>query len=219
MFVFDNKKTSIPARKATHIAVSMKTSGAQKMWEGFLEEELSSVAITKDEGVYKAYFENERGESLMTSKVLNPYLVLEDLSSRRVTIETEYGNIAIGFDRTECAPMHYYASHRGDSINIRCQGTYKDYDYVIFSCGRNPVAAIALSGKIADLVDPDAFPARVHGGATFVGRIDDTDTVYVGWDYGHSDDYVFGNEDEDGKKWTTEEILLEVLDAIDQLQK
>lgn len=219
MFVFDNKKTSIPARKIINASVAMKTAGAQKMWEGFFEGRFSDINITKDGNAYKIVFDNERGESLMTSKILNPFLVLEDMGSRHVEIKTEQGQITLEFDRTECVPMHYYASHRGDSINIRCQGTYKDYDYVIFSCGRNPVAAIALSGKIADLVDPDAFPARVHGGATFVGRIDDTDTVYVGWDYGHSDDYVFGNEDEDGKKWTTEEILLEVLDAIDQLQK
>jgi hypothetical protein len=65
----------------------------------------------------------------------------------------------------------------------------------------------------------------VHCGFTYFGRAywDENDkSQYFGWDYGHCDDFAGYYEEgtylaENTKKWTTEEIYAEVLNAISHL--
>lgn len=65
----------------------------------------------------------------------------------------------------------------------------------------------------------DLYEGSVHGGATFYDRCywnDEDHRFYLGWDYGHAGDYE-ANEcysDEDNKKWTLVEILMQIAGVI-----
>lgn len=123
--------------------------------------------------------------------------------------------------------MEYQATPKRE---ILAEGEYKNYHYVIMSYGTHPCAYVAIPknhkcyGK-----DYDDIDIRCHGGLTYSRdslRIGE-DTVYngyfIGWDYAHYGDYAgyFSQIgfDEPCKKWTTEEILEEVNDVIEQLIK
>ena len=116
-------------------------------------------------------------------------------------------------------------------VYIADQGEYKGVKYFIVAGGIHPCAYL--------MCDPD-FVTRhkdewggldciyVHGGVTWV---DDTkhlrkhpegwDGMCFGWDYGHCDDWAGYWSEADNmmyghKKWTTDEILYECHNAIDQ---
>lgn len=91
---------------------------------------------------------------------------------------------------------------------------------VINNSGMNPCAYIQFPGidSIYDYdevyidYDADDHDTYVHGGFTFFGRLRPNfglDGLWLGWDYAHWDDYVYGSCILDGKKWTTQEIVEE----------
>ena len=115
------------------------------------------------------------------------------------------------------------------AIYILDEGVYKDYHYAIVSLGSHPCAYIELPkehkyyGK-----GYDDIPIDCHGGLTYSseGLLPSNhdchrDGFWIGWDYAHLGDYCgwFNVFDSTGKKWTTEEILQEVKEVIEQLSK
>ena len=73
----------------------------------------------------------------------------------------------------------------------------------------------------------DAFSGYINGGATYYGEAywDAEDKrTYIGWDYGHCDDYdpwwsqVSGKEDT-GHKWNFVEIMMDVAHAYDAFER
>lgn len=68
-----------------------------------------------------------------------------------------------------------------------------------------------------DCCDPyDMFEGWVHGGYTYYGKAywdKEDNRTYVGWDYGHCDDYSPSMPKCDGHKWTIYEILMDVAQA------
>lgn len=123
------------------------------------------------------------------------------------------------------------------------KGNYKGFDYAIISYGTHPCCYVFLPrghkyyGKSYDEINIDC-----HGGLTYAE--DDlssnpivTDKWVIGWDYHHCDDYSglykteylkllnsgkelmdsFAKMNEGVKKWTTQELLQEVKEVIEQL--
>ena len=119
-------------------------------------------------------------------------------------------------------------------------GEYNGYDYIVLSLGTHPCAYIVINendklyGLDYDLIH-EKFDIYCHGGLTYSEdylnflefsqkyNCDVKSAVHnqwvVGWDYGHDGDYMGFDEDElmGGKKWTTQEIVGECKELIDQL--
>lgn len=108
------------------------------------------------------------------------------------------------------------------------EGYYKQYHYAIVSLGSHPCAYVELPennqyyGK-----DYDNIPIECHGGLTYsaYGLLPTSHPEYkngywVGWDYAHYMDYTFfpiPDYECSGQIWTTEQILSEVKEVINQL--
>ena len=114
-------------------------------------------------------------------------------------------------------------------IDMLDKGIYKGYHYAIVSFGSHPCAYIELpKGHKYYGKDYDDIPIDCHGGLTYSseGLLPSSndyhrDGYWIGWDYAHLGDYygwsnAFINT---GKRWTTEEILQEVKEVIEQLSK
>lgn len=119
-------------------------------------------------------------------------------------------------------------------LEILLEGTYKGYQFYILNLGTHPTAYIEIPresklfrkgyNQIYDMgIDID-----VHGGLTYADdHLQDIkeNTWFIGWDYAHYGDYV-GYEEimprkirVGGKRWTTEEIFDDVVNAIEQIIK
>ncbi|MBO7712522.1 MAG: hypothetical protein J6S85_03080 [Methanobrevibacter sp.] len=111
---------------------------------------------------------------------------------------------------------------------VLADGQYKGYNFWIISYGTHPCAYVEIPkghpyyGKC----DGEAFdlPIDVHGGITYgdygLHTIVDAEKFLLGWDYNHYNDYSCMNHHlfmDNGKMWTTEEILEEVEYVIKQL--
>lgn len=62
-------------------------------------------------------------------------------------------------------------------------------------------------------VEYDGGLCRVHGGSGYFGNAywnKDDKKIYVGWDYGHIDDYDARHPESGGKKWSLIDILMEI---------
>ncbi len=114
-------------------------------------------------------------------------------------------------------------------IEILYEGLYLGFQFYILNLGTHPTAYIEiprtskLYGKGYNDIDLD-----VHGGLTYANS--DLNGVknnswFIGWDYAHCGDYYGydirwkGTEldSENNKKWTTEEIFNDVVNAIEQI--
>ena len=101
---------------------------------------------------------------------------------------------------------------------------YRNHNFVIKNLGWHPTAYVLIPKKPINISD-----IRCHCGVTYSGNHLEVDGAYVkgfwiGWDYGHACDYNGicmrpGMEalSKYGKKWTTEEIVAECKNVIDQL--
>ena len=120
---------------------------------------------------------------------------------------------------------------------VLCFEIYKAYPLYIFNMGAHPTAYIVVdkTDKLYGLgmADLDEI-LNVHHGVTYadnsLGRKGysyvnrDEDKWVIGWDYGHFRDWsgLFPDElnnEMGNKKWTTEEILTEVHEAIEEIIK
>ena len=120
---------------------------------------------------------------------------------------------------------------------ILLEGIFNGYHFVIINNqGTHPCAYVELPethvyyGK-----DYDEISIECHGGLTYSGRNNlcnikcsnpiEPHGFYIGWDYVHSGDlYACDSslnniyENKYKKKWTTEEIFIEVMSVISQLE-
>lgn len=138
-----------------------------------------------------------------------------------------------------------YKENRDDSFGyeILDEGNYGGYDYVICSLDRQyPVAYVRIpednplfgckdTESIDDYLMGFADEIPCNGGITFSdeypyclcninGSLKDATKLrpgwYIGWDYSHCNDFhpfIW----EEGRKWTTEDVLEEVYNVIDVL--
>lgn len=118
-----------------------------------------------------------------------------------------------------------YMERRQQNYTMLDEDIYKGFHYAIVSLGSHPCAYVELPehhkyyGK-----DYDEIPIECHGGLTYSSSDGIAsrnsplrrDGFWIGWDYAHLNDYVYRIFDH-GKRWSTEEILVEVMYVIDQL--
>ncbi len=115
---------------------------------------------------------------------------------------------------------------------LLCKNRYKNYNYYVLNLGTYPTAYIEipkenkLYRKSYDEIYKIGCDIDVHGGLTYSDNElmgVKSENWFIGWDYAHYDDYC-GYEEcmpesirTYGKKWTTEEIIEECKNAIDQI--
>lgn len=108
---------------------------------------------------------------------------------------------------------------------LLARGKYKGYPFSVINVhGTHPCAYVYLPKE------RDEYP-DVHGGITYTGRYPERplltvntrhrkDGVWIGWDYAHSGwDYIPLIPRLGGIKWTTEEVVREVKQFIDELDQ
>lgn len=115
--------------------------------------------------------------------------------------------------------MIYKNKHEVERLHT---AEYKGYHYAILSMGFHPCAYVKIPashpyfGKNYSECDIDC-----HWGLTYsrdcLATFDDKNTWWIGWDYGHCDDYAGYAPFLGGKKWTTAEICKECKNVIEQL--
>ena len=134
-------------------------------------------------------------------------------------------------------PMIYQTERKMELLHT---DKYKNYKYYILNLGTHPTAYIAIpkGHKLYGQKYNDIYAIcdiDVHGGLTYCDNnlmgIDSED-LFIGWDYAHAGDYMGYYEDfknlnnwgistiislRDEKKWTTEEIIKECENAIEQI--
>lgn len=99
-------------------------------------------------------------------------------------------------------------------------GEYKGHKFVIINLWSHPTAYVENKMGIIDynawLIDD----VKVHGGFTYcdIGYWNEESNKisWLGWDYAHYGDYIYGNT-LSGKQWSTTEIYEEVKSVIDQI--
>lgn len=134
-------------------------------------------------------------------------------------------------------------------INFQTEFEYREYDeperkrhfvaagtsygfdyYVVNQGGSHPCAYVVLpKGHVFNGVPYDEIPVECHGGLTYGNshlegvKLEDMDYV-VGWDYAHYGDFISGMDI--GcidrfipKKWTTSEIVDDVIAVCKQLRE
>ena len=117
-------------------------------------------------------------------------------------------------------------------LEVLDKGEYGGRKYLILSLGLHPTAYVSITDKEQEIIksslrgdDFDEYDSplfdniNVHCGFTFYGNRDymggDKGTIYLGWDYGHWNDFsgIYLNsyctlpDIEASKRWTTAEIL------------
>ena len=111
-------------------------------------------------------------------------------------------------------------------------GTYNGYQYMIVSRGLHPCAYVKLPedhkyhGTIYSEIPVDCHCGLNYSG-NYVDGLSDCNGWWIGWDYGHCCDYSgfmmheywLDIDTSHNKKWTTAEILKEVKQVVDQLNK
>lgn len=104
-------------------------------------------------------------------------------------------------------------------LELLDSGVYHDRKYRIINYGTHPCACVEFHHELKRDSD-EWYDTPCHGSITFddYPHWDENDeTYYIGWDYGHSEDY--GPYNVFGKKWTTKEILENVKEVIDYLNE
>lgn len=100
------------------------------------------------------------------------------------------------------------------------EGQEGQYKWLAISLGTHPCGYVCIP-KDHPFYDKDYWDIddriQVHGGLTFSGKIRGCDDFCFGWDYAHADDYTYFSDVGD-KRWTTQEIVDECLNAIQQFQ-
>lgn len=113
-------------------------------------------------------------------------------------------------------------------IELLYKGNYKGYNYYILNLGTHPTAYIEIpKGHKLYQKNYDDIYINVHGGLTYS---DDnlmgikSENWFIGWDYAHYDDYAGFYDDipdylknNNLKRWTTEEIIEECKNGIEQI--
>lgn len=127
--------------------------------------------------------------------------------------------------KTFIKPM-IYDKNRSESAEQIAGGTYKNFDYYVLNLKTHPTAYVDVSNSPLNGVLYDDIDISCHGGLTYSKkalRTVDKEGWFIGWDYAHYGDYMdygdvlFNNMFQYKKKWTTEEIVEECKNVIDQI--
>ena len=121
-------------------------------------------------------------------------------------------------------PMIYNKNRPGSAEQI-AGGTYKNFDYYVLNLKTHPTAYVDVTNSPLNGCDED-IDISCHGGITYLESILNTVDKkgwFIGWDYAHYGDYMdygdtsLNNMFSNDKKWTTEEIVEECKNVIDQI--
>lgn len=143
-----------------------------------------------------------------------------------------YIAIVVGksFDRTkvfesfgETKEMIYSKKQR---IELLASGICFEYKYYVLSLGTHPTAYVEIPQNSKNYKkNYDDIDILVHGGLTYSKKYLNFENQtlegwFIGWDYAHYGDYVGALGDlikDNGKKWTTKEIIADVFSVCKQL--
>ena len=127
--------------------------------------------------------------------------------------------------KTFIKPM-IYDKNRSERAEQIAGGTYKNFDYYVLNLKTYPTAYVDVTNSPLNGVFYDDINISCHGGLTYSEktlRTVDKKGWFIGWDYAHYGDYMdygdvfFNNMFQYKKKWTTEEIVEECKNVIDQI--
>lgn len=119
-----------------------------------------------------------------------------------------------------------YDKNRSEKVEQIAAGTYKNFDYYVLNLKTHPTAYVDVSDSPLNGVCYDDINIYCHGDLTYsepILKTVDKKGWFIGWDYAHYGDYMdYGNATlnnmfPDKKKWTTEEIVEECKNVIDQI--
>lgn len=113
-------------------------------------------------------------------------------------------------------PMEY---QRECKVKVLWTAEYRGYKYYVCSMGPHPCAYVENKDGY-DYGTEKADEVPCHGGVTYGGRAywnEDDDKQYIGWDYSGMYNYDQNPYWQSLKKWTTQEIIDEVVEVIDWL--
>lgn len=116
--------------------------------------------------------------------------------------------------------MEYFSPDRNDFVKLLASGCYKWHNFKIFSRGYYPSIYIRI-GDIERLFHIDREPLiDVHGGIILDKMVLhslylDNGCRWIGWEYNVAGDAIGDNDG--GKRYTTEELLNDMMAAVDQL--
>ncbi len=100
------------------------------------------------------------------------------------------------------------------------EGSVGEYKWMVISFGTHPCGYVSVP-RNHPFYDKDYWDIddriKVHGGLTYSGKMGESNDFWFGWDYAHADDYTYLSTTGD-KRWTTQEIVDECLDVIQQFQ-
>lgn len=104
-------------------------------------------------------------------------------------------------------------------------GEYKGFNYYVLNLGTHPCAYIDVTETKLKNTDYDSIDIECHGGLTYASehlRTVDKEGWFVGWDYAHAGDFAgydlkYPSIGYPGRMWTTQEIVDECKEVIDQL--
>lgn len=127
--------------------------------------------------------------------------------------------------KTFIKPM-IYSKNRSESVEQIAAGTYKNFDYYVLNLKTHPTAYIDVTDSPLNGVCYDYIDIYCHGGLTYSEptlKTVDKKGWFIGWDYAHYRDYMdygdtsLNNMFSNDKKWTTEEIVEECKNVINQI--
>lgn len=119
-----------------------------------------------------------------------------------------------------------YTAKRLNPPEMLADGEYKGFHFYVLNLGTHPCAYIDVTDTDLNGKDYSNIDIACHGGLTYSDeylRTVDKKGWFIGWDYAHWGDYVgyevlySDNLRTNGKKWTTDEIVSECKEVIDQL--
>lgn len=120
--------------------------------------------------------------------------------------------------------MIYFAK-RLDPPEQIAKGNYNGFDYYVLNLGTHPCAYIDVTDTKLKNINYEDIDIDCHCGLTYSRKYlltVDKEGWFIGWDYAHCGDFAGYYTALDGslyhlKKWTTQEIVNECKNVIDQL--
>lgn len=119
-----------------------------------------------------------------------------------------------------------YCAKRLNPPEMLSQEEYKGFNYYVLNLGTHPCAYVDVADTYLNGMDYDSIDIECHFGLTYAKEYLNTVDKkgwFIGWDYAHYCDFAGyelempGTIRSNGKKWTTQEIVKECEEVIDQL--
>lgn len=113
-----------------------------------------------------------------------------------------------------------------NEIELLYNDIYKEHHFYIISYGTHPCCYVEIPSKSKIFKEDywDLESIDVHGGLTYSSKdlhigINTilNNSWFIGWDYAHLDDYIGFLDSIGGKKWTTNEMIEECKNIINQI--